>query len=139
MKKILFTSLVVFCVKINFSQNVGVNSTGVAPDVSAMFDILATNKGMLIPRVALTGTADAATIATPATSLMVYNTATAGVSPNNVIPGYYYNSGTSGAPVWTRFANGNGASWLLLGNAGTSAEEFRALQSRSDLHPAKSG
>jgi len=51
----------------------------------------------------------------------VYNTATAGVTPNNVIPGYYYNSNLPGAPVWKRFATGNGDAWLLTGNAGTVA------------------
>ena len=53
---------------------------------------------MLIPRVTLTGSTDATTIATPATSLLVYNTATT----SDVVPGYYYNSGTSGSPVWIR-------------------------------------
>lgn len=121
MKKILLVILFISISKFQFAQNVGVNATGATPDVSSILDVLSTNKGMLIPRVALTSTTDAVTIATPATSLFVYNTATAGVSPNNVIPGFYYNSGTSGAPIWTRFANGNGASWLLTGNAGTSA------------------
>jgi len=51
----------------------------------------------------------------------VYNTATAGVTPNNVIPGYYYNSNLPGAPVWKRFATGNGDAWTTLGNSGTNA------------------
>jgi len=86
-----------------------------------MLEVQAANKGILIPRVALTGTADAATVPLPATSLLVYNTTTAGVSPNNVIPGYYYNSGIPAAPVWKRFATGNGDAWLTTGNAGTNA------------------
>lgn len=85
----------------SYAQNVGINATGAAPDVSAMLDVNATNKGFLMPRVALTGTTDATTITTPATSLLVYNTATAG----GVVPGYYYNSGTPAAPVWTPFSN----------------------------------
>jgi hypothetical protein len=63
-----------------------------------MLEINATNKGVLIPRVTLTGSTDSTTIATPATSLLVYNTATT----SDVVPGYYYNSGTSGSPVWIR-------------------------------------
>ncbi|MCF8465754.1 MAG: hypothetical protein K9G41_12980 [Flavobacteriales bacterium] len=38
---------------------------------------------------ALTATNAVGPIATPANGLMVYNTATAGVAPNNVTPGYY--------------------------------------------------
>lgn len=52
-------------------------------------------------RIALTGKTDVATIASPATGLLIYNTATAGTSPNNVLPGYYYFNGTSWAPFAT--------------------------------------
>jgi hypothetical protein len=69
-----------------------------SPNTSAKVDVDATNKGVLLPRVTLTGSTDATTIVTPATSLLVYNTATV----SDVVPGYYYNSGTSGSPVWIR-------------------------------------
>ncbi|MEI6750840.1 MAG: hypothetical protein WCM93_16920 [Bacteroidota bacterium] len=81
-----------------FAQNVGINADGTAPDGSAMLDVSSTTKGLLIPNIALSGTTDAATITTPALSLLVYNTATV----SDVTPGYYYNSGTPGSPVWTR-------------------------------------
>ncbi len=84
-----------------FAQNVGINSDGSAPNGSAMLDVSSNSKGLLIPNIALTGTTDATTIATPALSLLVYNTATAG----GLSPGYYYNSGTTGSVVWTRFIN----------------------------------
>lgn len=119
MKTFLFSTLTLLACSTAIAQNVGINNSGAAPDISAMLDIVAANKGLLVPRVALTGTGDAATVPTPQTSLLVYNTATAGVSPNNVVPGYYYNAGTAGAPAWIRLANGNGASWLTTGNAGT--------------------
>lgn len=80
------------------AQSVGINADGSSPNVSAMLDVRATNKGLLIPNVALTGSTDASTITTPAVSLLVYNTATV----SNVTPGYYYNSGSGGSPVWTR-------------------------------------
>ncbi|MEI6142905.1 MAG: hypothetical protein WCP85_26750, partial [Mariniphaga sp.] len=73
------------------AQSVGINSTGNPPNSSAMLDVNATNKGLLIPNVALTGTTNASPITSPAVSLLVYNTATTG----DVTPGYYYNSGTS--------------------------------------------
>lgn len=63
------------------------------PNASAMLDITANDKGVLIPRVALT---DATTPLTGATthenSLLVYNTATASenVEGKEVTPGFYY-------------------------------------------------
>lgn len=87
-----------------FSQNVAINTTGNAPDVSAMLDIVSSTKGLLLPRVSLTSTTDATTIATPATSLLVYNT-NAGLTGDNADGvGYYYNAGTSGSPSWTKLA-----------------------------------
>lgn len=98
-----------------FSQNVAVNSTGAAPDASAMLDISSSGKGVLIPRVSLQSLNDGTTIASPATSLLVYNTNAALTGG----AGFYYNSGTSGSPVWSRLQTPN-ASWNLSGNAGTT-------------------
>jgi len=98
-------------------QNVGINSTGSAPDATAGLDISFTNKGLLIPRVALTATNAAGPITTPTTSLLVYNTATAGTAPNNVTPGYYFWTGTA----WSRLSNGTQGGWDVQGNSGLSA------------------
>ncbi|MBI3502377.1 MAG: tail fiber domain-containing protein [Bacteroidetes bacterium] len=87
---------------ISLSQNVGINPTGATPNSSAGLDVDFTNKGVLIPRVALTGVNDAATIPSPATSLIVYNNGSGGLSP----AGYYYNSNTPGSPVWSQLLNG---------------------------------
>lgn len=73
------------------SQNVGINSTGAAPAASAMLDINSTSSGVLIPRVALTATNVAAPVTAPATSLMVYNTATVDLGlATDVYPGFYH-------------------------------------------------
>jgi len=80
--------------------SVGIGAT-TTPDASAQLDVNSTSKGFLPPRVALTATNAAGPITSPATGLLVYNTATAGTSPNNVSPGYYYNSGTAASPVWS--------------------------------------
>jgi len=94
---------------------VAINTTGANPDASAGLDVSFTNKGLLIPRVALTQTTSASPITSPATSLMVYNTATV----NDVTPGYYYWNGSR----WVRIA-GNGtcntANYVLKSN-GTDA------------------
>lgn len=78
---------------------IGIGTSNV--DASAKLQIDATDRGFLQPRVELTGTDDAATIATPATGLMVFNTATAGSGATAVTPGVYYHNGTA----WQRVAN----------------------------------
>lgn len=104
------------------AQNVGINASGAAPDASAMLDIdvsalgAAAKKGLLIPRVALTSRNVAGPITTPTTSLLVYNTATAGAAPNNVVPGFYYWDGAS----WVAFSGQGSNNWSLLGNSGTA-------------------
>lgn len=78
---------------------IGIGTTNVHS--SARLQIDATDKGFLPPRVNLTGTGDVTTIASPATGLFVYNTATAGTSPSNVTPGFYYYDGSR----WQRIIN----------------------------------
>ncbi len=105
LKPIVFL-LIVFLPIFSFAQNVGINTTGNAPNSSAMLDINASpgnDKGILIPRLPLTAT-NSGTPISPApgvaeTGLMVYNTATAGVSPNDVVPGFYFWNGTAWAPL----------------------------------------
>lgn len=87
---------------------VSVQSDGSDPHGSAMLEVKSSNKGLLVPRVALTSTTSSAPInpapaASLETSLLVYNTATAGAPPNNVTPGYYYWNGSG----WTRLMSGN--------------------------------
>ncbi|MDD3629715.1 MAG: tail fiber domain-containing protein, partial [Bacteroidales bacterium] len=82
------------------AQNVGIGSSSFTPDASAGLEIQFADKGLLIPRVALTSTSSASPITSPATSLLVYNTATTG----DVMPGYYYWNGSQ----WVRFATGSG-------------------------------
>ena len=53
------------------SQNIGINDNGATPHPSAMLDVSATNKGMLVPRMK---TAQRTAIASPATGLLVYDT-----------------------------------------------------------------
>jgi hypothetical protein len=80
-------------------NNVGINDDNSSPNASAMLDVHSTSKGLLIPRISLTSTTDVETIPTPATSLLVYNTATNG----DVTPGYYYWNGSTN---WLRLLDG---------------------------------
>lgn len=118
MKKITLPLLAVcFALSsLTFAQNIGINNTGASPNASALLDVDAApsnNKGILVPRIPLTITTSNAPVgAGIATSLLVYNTATA----NDVTPGYYYWDGTK----WVRFLNTVNA-WMLNGNAGTTS------------------
>ena len=96
MKKIVFFLLISF----GALAQTGIGTT--APATSAKLEVYATNKGFLPPRIALTGAADASTIASPVAGLLIYNTATAGTAPNNVVPGYYYWNGTA----WIQLTGG---------------------------------
>jgi len=105
----------------SLAQNVSISPTGNAPDNSAALDIRDyTDKGILIPRIALTGTTSAGPISNPANSLLVYNTTNNPAA--GLTPGYYYNAGTTTSPIWVRLLNGGTPSdaWLTRGNAGTN-------------------
>jgi hypothetical protein len=85
-----------------FAQ-IGVGTS--SPNATAKFQVDAsasTNaKGFLGPRIALTSTTSNAPFSvTPATGLMVYNTATAGSGSTEVTPGYYSYNGSG----WERLA-----------------------------------
>jgi hypothetical protein len=110
MKRICTLSLILSLAwTVCLAQNIGINGTGATPAASAILDVSAPDKGLLIPRVALSSTADVTTITGPATSLLVYNTATV----SNVTPGFYYWNSSA----WTRL---NSNDWSITGNAGTT-------------------
>jgi len=117
-KLILFFGLIFLISVYAKAQSVGISSSGsFTPDASAGLDVSFTDKGILIPRVALTGTNDASTISNPATSLVVYNDGTGGLTP----AGFYYNAGDASNPNWVKlFDDNQGHPWLLEGNAGTT-------------------
>ena len=115
MKTSIFILLFLICGTYVSAQNVGINSDGSSSDASAMLDINSTNGGLLIPRIALTGTADVATIPSPTTTLLIYNTATV-VGVNGVTPGFYYWNGSAWIPFISTVLPG----WLIIGNPGTT-------------------
>ena len=91
---ILLVAILSLAISSLAQNNVGINDDNSAPNASAMLDVFSANKGLLIPRIALTSTTAAAPVTSPETSLLIYNTATAG----DVTPGYYYWSGSK----WVR-------------------------------------
>jgi trimeric autotransporter adhesin len=114
---ILILNILLVSITTTYAQSVGINTSASAPAASAILDVKSNNKGILIPNVALTDLLTAAPIASsPAASLLVYNTATLGTAPNNVIPGYYFWNGSK----WINLSGGTGGyDWSKLGNTGT--------------------
>lgn len=81
-KVFLIAIILFFC---NSYGQVGIGT--LTPNNSAQLDVIANNKGVLIPRVSLTGVTDATTISNGnVESLLVYNNNTAA----DITPGYYY-------------------------------------------------
>jgi hypothetical protein len=102
-----FISFVLVFICLFTQAQTGIGTT--TPNASAKLDISSTTQGFLPPRVTLTGTNDNTTIKnsagtsiTPATGLLVYNTATTTTDPFRVVPGYYYYNGTT----WISISNG---------------------------------
>jgi hypothetical protein len=91
MKKYILLLILFVSTQVNSQVGIGTKT----PHSSAMLELSSSSKGFLSSRIALTGKTDVATIASPAIGLLIYNTATAGTSPNNVSPGYYYYDGTA--------------------------------------------
>jgi trimeric autotransporter adhesin len=139
---IFTSSLLVLHLRMS-AQNVGINSKGNKPSANAVLDLRTGNRGsalgFLPNEVSLSATNSASPFTTPDTGLVVYNYATAGTAPNNVVPGYYYWTGSAwvmmlapgvgtsgqvltsnggGAPSWTTISTNSG--WSLTGNSGTT-------------------
>ena len=117
MNKILLVSF--FMLPISLLAQVGVGTTTPA----GALDVSSSTNGLIPPRVALTSTIVEAPVVNPqgggiVAGTVVYNTATAGVSPNNVGPGLYFWNGSR----WVAFAGSpGGLDWSLSGNTGTVA------------------
>ncbi len=138
MKKLLFKIILIACLTITGltkgMAQVAINTDASLPDASAMLDVKAGNKGLLIPRVALNANNDALTVPSPATYLMVINTNA--LLANGI--GLYINLGTPQAPNWVKNGGNVAASnaWLLNGNAGTNNTNFLGT---TDARPLRFG
>jgi len=94
-KKYLLLAAVLFGTVV--SAQVKIGGTDGTPNANAMLEVEATDKGVLLPRVALESTASANPLSAHVQGMTVYNTASVG----DVTPGQYYNDGTK----WNRVVN----------------------------------
>ena len=112
--------LLFLALSMSANAQVAINSNGSSPDNSAMLDVNSTDKGFLLPRMTRSQR-DA--ISSPAPGLIIYQT--------DNTPGFYYNSGTSGSPIWSIVGSGSG--WSITGNSETNpATNFLGT---TDAHP----
>ncbi|GHT41074.1 hypothetical protein FACS189437_07530 [Bacteroidia bacterium] len=137
MKKMMFlmlTLLVWGAVSMNAQVRVGGTTD---PNPNALLDV---NKdtitvtgnntgGLALPRVALTSTTIAAPVGTRfVKGMLVYNTATAGTTPNNVTPGAYYSDGAK----WIRVSGSDApvSGWQLGGNTTADGDFIGAINNK---------
>lgn len=74
MLKQFLTTSIFLSITINGFAQVGIGTT--SPHASSRLEVSATDKGLLIHRIALTANNDVSTISNPEKSLLVYNTTT---------------------------------------------------------------
>lgn len=96
-KGILFIAGMILTVQVLAQTGIGTTT----PNASAKLEVAATDKGFLLPRMTA---AQRAAIVTPANGLLVYQT--------DGVAGFYVNTGTSAAAVWTRV----NMDWTRTGN-----------------------
>ena len=97
-KIITFLSFLIFQIT---SAQVGIGTT--TPGNGALLDISSSSKGLLIPRVTLTGINDNSTISPATVGLLVFNTTPANAGANAIYEGFYYWNGT----IWVKLSVGN--------------------------------
>lgn len=122
----IFLLLLMIMIGSNARTQVGIGTT--LPD--AALEVKSADSGILVPRVALTSTAEVAPVINGTTSELVYNTAATG----DLTPGYYYLSTATGP--WVRLSTGadTASRWSLTGNNGTDpSTNFLGTTDEKDL------
>ena len=91
MRKLLL--LLLYC---NLHAQVGIGTA--VPNEDAMLEVVSSDKGILLPRIALQSTNNPYPMNSHISGMLVYNTASSGSGITTVFPGLYYNNGQ----YWTR-------------------------------------
>lgn len=117
LKKLILGSLFLLGTSSLFAQTQKVktlqaknSSSSTTMNSDAIIQMDSDNKGLLLPRIALTGANKVAPLTAHTAGMVIYNTATVTASGTGasvieaVTPGYYYNNGTK----WVKIANTDG-------------------------------
>ncbi len=125
MKKIFLSLSLLAAVllqSVNAQMSVG---TSAAPNANAVLDLVSSNQGLLLPRVALTSTTAYAPLSAWVAGMQVYNTATT----SDVTPGVYYCDGSK----WVRNNVGSISKWRLSSPSFTFTSAETQLTGTSTL------
>ncbi|WP_449387484.1 hypothetical protein [Chryseobacterium lineare] len=106
---ILAITFLIFSNSVKAQVGIGVSD----PAPSAMLDITSSNKGLLIPRIALASTTDVTTIPSPANGLLIWNNGLGAVSAAGF---YFWNNSKWNQIATTSTAPPSSASWSTSGN-----------------------
>ncbi|WP_449401186.1 hypothetical protein [Chryseobacterium wanjuense] len=110
MKKINFFIWIFLFIHSFYFAQVGIG-TGY-PNTNAILELSSTNKGLILPRMALTATNNPSPMSSHIAGMTVYNTATNTSSITNAVyPGEYYNDGTR----WMRLSSARETRMLVGG------------------------
>ncbi|WP_312076808.1 hypothetical protein [Chryseobacterium sp.] len=94
-----------------FLCQIGIGTT--SPANSAYLDVFSPNKGILLPRMNLTGRNDASTVTNPANGLITFNQTAAGTTTNAVLANsLYFRQNT----IWQKFASETELNNLVFSN-----------------------
>lgn len=96
---ILFILIVGYNNQLSAQIKIGENPKSINSD--ALLDIESSNKGILLPRVALNSTTSASPLKSFTSGMVVYNTS----SSNDLMPGLYYSDGTKWIKANTNITN----------------------------------
>lgn len=118
MKKIFCFALLAFACFCSSAQ-VAINAANAAPHISAMLDITATDKGLLVPRMS---TAERIAIASPAKGLLVFT---------NDDGAFWYHNGTQ----WTDLVNSASSIWKRNGNDAYASNTGNVVVGTTTPHP----
>ncbi|WP_048505895.1 hypothetical protein [Chryseobacterium angstadtii] len=143
MKKNTFYTLIGLLFFSIIKSQVGIGTSN--PSTSAVLELSSTNKGFLMNTVSLTSTLSASPLSSHTEGIWVYNTATAGTSPNDVIPGLYYNDGAKWVlmsintdipkigDIKSSMVNTDHNGWYLMNGRNTSTLSATAQASASSI------
>ncbi|WP_310994039.1 hypothetical protein [Aequorivita marina] len=111
---------------------VGIGTTD--PDGDALLELFSNNKGLLMPRVALTSTTSFAPLSAHVMGMTVYNTATNGSGVTAVSEGFYYNTGAKWIKVGNAIA-GDQTDDAWINNSAENRIELGTLSDGTTLRP----
>ncbi len=110
--EIIFVLIIVCLLNFNLNAQVKVGDNHTTVNPNSLLELESTDKGLLLPRLALTSTTSASPLTAHVLGMFVYNTATAGSGNTAVTPGIYFNTGSQWYKVEITM-NGNPVSTII--------------------------